>query len=70
MLYHIPMDEWTTTGSIARELGVTVQWIGELCRTGRLPSATKMGGRWLVRKSDIDLIRNLKATGRPKKDKE
>ena len=55
--------EIIATGEAAKELGITVQRLRVLIREGRLP-AQKLGRDWIIRKSDLELVR-IRKPGRP-----
>ena len=54
-----------STNEAAKELGVTVHRVRVLIREGRLP-AEKIGRDWIIRWSDLDLVR-VRKPGRPPK---
>jgi excisionase family DNA binding protein len=64
------MDErdYITTNEAAVKLGLSRNRILDLIRFGRLP-ATKVGGVWLIKVSDLQLVENRKP-GRPRKAKQ
>ena len=53
-----------TTKEVAERLGVTVQRVHALLRTGRLP-AEKMGRDYFIREDDLKLVQNRRP-GRPR----
>ena len=56
-------NEMITTKQAAQELGVTLHRVRVLIWEGRLP-AKKFGRDWVIRKSDLDLVR-VRKPGRP-----
>ena len=40
--------QWMTTADTARKWGITERRVNELCRTGRIDGASKLGGRWVI----------------------
>lgn len=66
-------EETLFPSQAAARLGVTKGWIHRLIRDGRLP-ATRMdspfgspaGHYFVIRAKDLDAVRGLKRTGRPK----
>ena len=55
---------WTTVG-LAEEAGVTTNYVGRLCRQGRL-DALQLGGRWLITdESARRWLRTRRGPGRP-----
>jgi len=58
---------WTTV-ALAEEAGVTVSYVGRLCRQGRL-DAMWVGGRWLIAdESARRWMRTRRGPGRPRAD--
>lgn len=67
----MPHDEQTepvylTTAQAAERLGVTRQRIHQLITEERLP-AKKLGPIWTIREEDLELVKDRKRTGRPRK---
>lgn len=58
-----------TARQAAEKLGVNDSRIRQLIGTGKLP-AEKYGNLWLVDEKDLELVKNRKPTGRPRKTKE
>lgn len=56
-----------TTKEAAEKLNVSVGRIRQLVAEGRLP-AVKVGQTNLVKESDLELVKDRKRTGRPKKE--
>ncbi len=54
------------TKEASERLAVSQQRIQALIKNGQLP-AEKVGRDWLIKESDLDLVRN-RQVGRPKKD--
>ena len=69
--HETPGEEETLFPSeAAARLGVTKAWVHRLIRDGRLPATkvdTAMGHYYVIRPSDLDVVRGLKKTGRPPK---
>lgn len=42
------MNEYITPDEAAAELGVTANWIRQLCMNGRIPGAKKFNRSWMV----------------------
>jgi excisionase family DNA binding protein len=59
-------DDFISTPKAGVELGVSASRVQILIRTGRLP-ALKVGKTWIIRRSDLDLVRD-RPTGRPRKE--
>jgi excisionase family DNA binding protein len=57
--------EMISTSEAAKELGVTTIRVRALISAGRLP-ALKIGRDWIIRRSDLDLVR-VRKPGRPSK---
>jgi len=57
-------SEWITTHDAAKELGVTPGRVRQYVLEGRLP-ATKSGRDLLIRRNDLNLIRERRTAGRP-----
>jgi excisionase family DNA binding protein len=55
-----------TTNEVAERLGVTVQRIHALIKSGRLP-AQKMGRDYFIQEEDLRLVEERKS-GRPRKE--
>ena len=55
------------TKEASERLAVSQQRIQALIKNGQLP-AEKVGRDWLIKESDLELVRERK-TGRPKKEK-
>lgn len=68
MVYHFGMKKLTARQA-AEKLGVNDSRIRQLIGTGKLP-AEKYGNLWLVDEKDLELVKNRKPTGRPRKTKE
>lgn len=47
------MRDWLTAEEIAKELQVTGETVRAWCRAGQL-RATRVGGRWRIKRSDLD----------------
>jgi excisionase family DNA binding protein len=58
------MDNLISTKEAAEKLGVSLRRVQALVTSGRLP-AQKIGNSYVVRKEDLELVRERKA-GRPK----
>ncbi|HQU85608.1 MAG TPA: helix-turn-helix domain-containing protein [Pyrinomonadaceae bacterium] len=56
-----------TTKEAAEKLNVSEGRIRQLVAEGRLP-ATKVGQTNLIKESDLELVKDRKRTGRPKKE--
>jgi len=56
-------SEMISTKEAAEELGVTTIRVRALIRDGRLP-ALKISRDWIIRRSDLDLVR-VRKPGRP-----
>ena len=57
------MERMTLTiAETAAALGVSERTIYELARTGRLPGALRLGGRWLVRRDALERALEAMAT--------
>lgn len=56
------------TKDVAKALGVTVQRVHALIKSGRLP-AQKIGRDYLIDEKDLELVR-VRKVGRPKKQKD
>jgi excisionase family DNA binding protein len=54
------------TAEIAKRLHVTPERVRALIKSGRLPSAQKLGRDWFVDERDLALVKNRKP-GRPRK---
>ena len=66
-------EETLFPSEAAVRLGVTKAWVHRLIRDGRLPatrSESPIGHYYRIRASDLDAVRGLKHTGRPRKDQE
>jgi excisionase family DNA binding protein len=57
--------EMISTSEAAKELGVTTIRVRALISAGRLP-ALQIGRDWIIRRSDLDLVR-VRKPGRPSK---
>jgi excisionase family DNA binding protein len=55
-----------TTKEVAEKLGISVRQVQTLIGLGRLP-AEKRGRDWFVLETHLDLVKERKKTGRPKK---
>lgn len=67
----MPHDEQTdpvylTTAQAAERLGVTRQRVHQLIQEKRLP-AEKFGPLYKIREEDLELVKDRKRTGRPRK---
>ncbi len=60
------LEGFITTKEAAQKLDVSEGRIRQLVAEGRLP-AVKVGQTNLVKESDLELVRERKRTGRPKK---
>lgn len=56
-----------TTKEAAEKLNVKVRQVQALIESGRLP-ARRFGRAWVVNEKDLDLVKERKKTGRPKKE--
>jgi len=54
-----------STSDTAKALGVSIRRVQAMCESGRLP-AVKVGRDWVIKKSDLKLVKN-RPPGRPKK---
>lgn len=63
------MDEYITTTEVASRLGITSARVRQLVLSGDLP-AQKFGPVNMVKVGDLELIRNRRSVGRPKKEGE
>jgi excisionase family DNA binding protein len=54
------------TAEIAKQLKVTQERVRALIKTGRIPSAVKLGRDWFIDEKDLALVKNRKP-GRPRK---
>lgn len=61
------MDEFITTTEAATRLGVSSARVRQMVLSGELP-AQKLGPVNMVKASDLDLVRNRRSVGRPKKE--
>jgi excisionase family DNA binding protein len=61
----IQENEMISTNEAAKELGISNIRVRVLIRDGRLP-AQKIGRDWIIRRSDLDLVR-VRKPGRPPK---
>ena len=60
------MDRITLTiAEVSSALGVSERTIYEMARTGRLPGALRLGGRWLVRRDLLEKALEARATPAP-----
>ena len=59
-------DDLLSTPDAGAELGIGITRVQVLIREGRLP-ATRIGRTWVVRRGDLDLVRN-RPPGRPRKE--
>lgn len=50
------LSAWMTTAEVADELHITDRCARNWCESGKLP-ATKTGGRWLIRRTDLHICR-------------
>ena len=64
-LYLICME--LTTNEAAEKLGVGIRQIQTLIKNNRLP-AIKRGRDWFIKEEDLELVKERKKTGRPKKE--
>jgi excisionase family DNA binding protein len=62
------MDDMLSTPDAAAELGIGLRRVQVLIDNGRLP-ATKIGKVWIIRRADLELVRE-RPTGRPRKSPE
>lgn len=53
---HPRLSAWMTTAEVADELHITDRTARNWCESGKLP-ATKTGGRWLIRRTDLAICR-------------
>jgi excisionase family DNA binding protein len=58
-------DDLLSTPEAGAELGIGVARVNVLIQEGRLP-ATKIGKVWIIRRADLDLVRDRKPGPRPK----
>jgi len=56
-----------TTNEAAEKLGVGIRQIQTLIKNNRLP-AIKRGRDWFIKEEDLELVKERKKTGRPKKE--
>jgi excisionase family DNA binding protein len=63
----ISMNELTTK-EVAEKLGISTRQVQTLIQQNKIV-ATKKGRDWFVLESDLELIKERKKTGRPKKEK-
>lgn len=66
------LSDWLTTQQAADDLGVKRRNVQDLITRKRL-SAQRVGRDWLIRRSDLDAVRNLRrgwVKGRPRKKDE
>ena len=63
------LEGFITTKEAAKILDVSEGRIRQLVADGRLP-AVKVGQTNLVKESDLELVKDRKRTGRPKKEKD
>lgn len=68
MWFTISFVEYLTAKQAGERLGVSAGRIRQLVAEKRLP-ATKFGNSLMIRESDLDLVKERKKTGRPKKQK-
>jgi excisionase family DNA binding protein len=61
--------EYLTAKQVAEKLGVSAGRVRQLVAEKRLP-ATKFGNSLMILESDLDLVRERRKTGRPKKQKD
>lgn len=45
--------------------GRSARWVADLCRSGRLPGAVKVGRTWMIRRSDFERFVGAKAKHLP-----
>ncbi len=67
LLFFEMLEGFITTKEAAQILSVSEGRIRQLVADGRLP-AVKVGQTNLVKESDLELVRERKRTGRPKKE--
>ena len=60
------MEGYITTTEAAERLGISSARVRQLVLSGELP-ATKFGPVNMVKESDLSLVRNRRAAGRPRK---
>ena len=60
------MEDLITSKEASEELGVTVRRVLALIQAGKL-KAHKLGRDWVIRRSDLDLVR-VRKPGRPVKE--
>ena len=58
-----------TAKQAAEKLNVNDSRIRQLIISGKLP-AEKFGNLWLINEEDLELVKDRKPTGRPKKEKD
>ena len=51
-----------TIAEVSSALGISERTVYEMARTGRLPGALRLGGRWLVRRDLLETALEAKAT--------
>ncbi len=62
--FWLDIMEFITTSQAAEKLGISQRRVQALITSGRLP-AQKIGRDWLIRESDLEVVRERK-TGYPK----
>lgn len=67
-LFSMEETDYLTTKQAAEKLGVSVGRVQQLVAEGRLPSV-KIGRDRFILENDLELVRERKRTGRPKKIK-
>ena len=63
------MDEFITTTEAAVRLGISSARVRQMVLSGELP-AQKLGPVNMVKAGDLELVRNRRSVGRPKKEPE
>jgi excisionase family DNA binding protein len=58
-------DDILSTAQAAEELGLSINRVNVLLNSGRIP-ASKLGWAWMIRRGDLEAVRN-RPTGRPRK---
>jgi excisionase family DNA binding protein len=56
-----------TAKQVGEKLGINDSRVRQLIISGKLP-AEKYGNLWLVNEKDLELVKDRKPTGRPKKN--
>ena len=63
------MEDLLTVSEAAKDLEVSSRRVHQLIEENRLP-AQKLGSYYVIKRADLDLVRERKRTGRPPKKKE